>query len=229
MRLIRRIRRITTARIESFLSSIEDPELVFPQLVREMEDQVRAATEAEAQAMASVKLAQRELDEARQRVDRLGNGALQAMKQSDEATAREAIEAQVEAEQSLTRKDAALERAQSVSAQAREVRERTAAQLDELRGKKEEILNRARLAKTQKAIDKTVHGKAVSTGSILDAVERLERQVEADEADLEVRRDLAGGGAGASLDKRLASLETKAEGASRLAALKQRRGANPAS
>lgn len=230
MSLVSRIRRITTARVESFLSGIEDPELLFPQLLQEMEEQVRAATDAEAKAMSTVKLARRELDEARQRVERLGMGALHAMKQSDEATAREAVEAQIEAEKLVERRDQAVERAASVHAQARDVRERAASQLDELRAKKDEILNRARLAKTQKSIEKTVRGKVVSTGSILDAVEKLERRVEADEAELEVRREMAGEGAtGTSLDKRLDKLESKAEVEIRLAALKQRLSTTPES
>jgi phage shock protein A len=230
MSLVRRIRRITTARVEAFLSGIEDPELLFPQLLKEMEEQVRAATEAEAKAMATVKLARRELDDARQRVERLGTGALHAMKQSDEATAREAVEAQIEAEKLVERRDQAVERAEAVHAQARDVRERTASQLDDLRARKDEILNRARLAKTQKSIEKTVQGKVVSTGSILDAVEKLERRVEADEAELEVRREMAGEGtAGASLETRLVKLETKAEVETRLAALKQRLSSTPES
>lgn len=225
-----RIRRITTARVEAFLSGIEDPELLFPQLLKEMEEQVRAATDAEAKAMATVKLARRELDEARQRVERLGTGALHAMKQADESTAREAVEAQIEAEKLVERRDQSVERAESIHAQARDVRERVASQLDELRAKKDEILNRARLAKTQKSIEKTVQGKVVSAGSILDAVEKLERRVESDEAELEVRREMAGeGAAGASLEKRLDKLESKAEVEIRLAALKQRLSTTPES
>jgi len=230
MSLVRRIRRITTARVEAFLSGIEDPELLFPQLLKEMEEQVRAATEAEAKAMATVKLARRELDDARQRVERLGTGALHAMKQSDEATAREAVEAQIEAEKLVERRDQAVERAEAVHAQARDCilsehhRVQCAAvglQIQHVKVDPERV---------KKSIEKTVQGKVVSTGSILDAVEKLERRVEADEAELEVRREMAGEGtAGASLETRLVKLETKAEVETRLAALKQRLSSTPES
>ena len=55
MGLISRIRRITVSRIENFLNTVEDPEVLFPQLVREMEDQVRAAISAETKALAAQK------------------------------------------------------------------------------------------------------------------------------------------------------------------------------
>ena len=55
MGLISRIRRITVSRIENFLNTVENPEVLFPQLVREMEDQVRAAISAETKALAACK------------------------------------------------------------------------------------------------------------------------------------------------------------------------------
>jgi len=48
MSIMARLKRVTVGRMEAFLTSVENPETVFPQLVREMEEQVRLATDAEA-------------------------------------------------------------------------------------------------------------------------------------------------------------------------------------
>ncbi len=221
MGLIDRIRRITTASIESFLSSVEDPEVLFPQLIREMEDQVRVATEAEAKAMAAVKAAERETEQVQDKLDRMTKGAELAVKEGEEQTARDAVSAQIDLERTLATKQDALARAQATYGDAKQAREQVQAQLEELRVKKDEILTRSRVAKNQQNVEKTVSGPASSTGSILDSVARLEAQVEEAEAGLEVRREMsAGESGGPSLEKRLDDLEKNTEVDKRLAALK---------
>jgi len=167
MGLIQRIKRITSARIESFLSSVEDPEVLFPELIREMEDQVRAATEAEAKAKAAVKHAQRDVDQLREKIEYYSTGAKKAIDGDDEKMAREAIGAQLNVEESLERRQAVLERTDEVYEDARSARERIQHQLEELRAKKDEILTRARVAKNQMQIQRTVSGPVTSSGSIL--------------------------------------------------------------
>ena len=101
-------------------------------------------------------------------------------------------------------------------------------QLEELRTKKNEILTRARIAKTQQKIEKTVSGRASSTASILDAVMRLEGKVEETEAELEIRRGMDKDGVSPSLERRLDELERDGEIEKRLAELKKRISASKA-
>ena len=224
MGFISRLQRVTVAHIESFLSSVEDPELMFPQLLREMEDQVREATEAEAKAMASVKAAERDIAQARTKLERLQKGAQLAMDKKDEATAREALSAQLDVEADLARKEEGRVRAAATVEDARNGRKQIQARLEELRARKNEILTRARVAKTQKKVQKTVGGPGSSSKSILDDVARLEGKLEEDEATNEVRREMAKDGAGPSLDKRLKDLENSSSVEERLAALKKKSG-----
>lgn len=226
MGLATRIRRITVARIEEFLSSAEDPERLMPQLVREMEDQVRAATSAEAMAMASVKAAQRDEEELKTRVKRYAAGAQQAMTQGDEATAREALTAQIKLEADLARKEEGRARAEITLEDARESRKQIQAQLEDLRVKKDQIMTRAKVAHNRGLIEKSVSGHVTSSGSILDAVSRMEAKVDQSEAEISVRREMTKEGTGArGLDKRLEALERDANVETRLAALKAKGGA----
>lgn len=225
MGLIARIQRVTMARIQTFLDSVEDPEIMFPQLVAEMEEQIRAATNAEAKALGAVKAAQRKADETGGRIDRLAKGAELAVKQGDEATAREALSAQIAAEESLKQAQDALARSQTAFEQATEARKQLQQQLQELRAKKDELLTRARLARTQKKVQRTVSGPSESAKSILDAVSKMESKVQETEAELEVQREMdQGTKASPSLDRKLKDLETGTEVQKRLAALQSKAG-----
>jgi len=160
-----------------FLSRVEDPELLFPVLVKEMQEQLSAATEAEAKATATLKHCQRDSRKHSERIEKYKNGALQALKKEDETTARQAIESQIEAEKTADFTQRGLDTAQASCERATVARKRIQEQLEELQAKKSEILTRARVAKVQKKIQRTVSGTVGSTDSILDAVAKLEAQV----------------------------------------------------
>jgi phage shock protein A len=98
VKFIKRITRITTGRIESFLSEVDEPEKVLPQLAREMEQAVRSAASAEAKSLAALKSAQRKFDEVTGRSLRLERGAQLAVQQGDDALARDALAAQIQVE-----------------------------------------------------------------------------------------------------------------------------------
>lgn len=219
MGLIKRLQRVTMARIESFLDSVEDPELIFPRLVGELEEQVRAATNAEAKALGALKSAQRKVDEARGRIERLTKGAELAIKQGDEGMAREALAAQVSAEESLKVNEESQARSDQALQAATEARKQLQQQLQELRAKKDELLTRARVARTQKKVQKTVGGPSESSKSILDAVAKMEAKVQESEAELEVQQEMDAGSGGPSLEKKLKDLEVNAEVQKRLEAL----------
>jgi len=223
MGLFKRLHRITIGRIESFLSRVEDPETLFPVLLKEMEEQLEAATEAEAKAMATLKGCEREVGKHEETVKRYENGAINAIKQGDDDTATQAVKAQISAEKSFVLAQQNFETATIALERARAGRERIQKQLEELKVKKDEILTRARVAKTQKKIQATVNGSLGSGDSILDAVARLEAGVEKDEAELEIQQELVGEGtASQSLEDKLKELENATEIQKRLEELKRR-------
>ncbi len=222
MGLFKRLHRITVGRIETFLDHVEDPELMFPVLIEEMAKQLKAATEAEAKASASLKGSQRDLKKQEEKVARYGRGAVLALKKSDEETARMSVEAQIDAERTLEIAQRNVDSATDALDCAVAARKRIQQQLDELNAKKGEILTRARVAKTQKKIHRTVSGSTGSTGSILDAVARLEAGIEEAEAELEIQANLTGESvASPSLERRLSELGHDGEIEERLAKIRK--------
>ncbi len=222
MSVFTRLHRITIGKIEAFLSRFEDPEVVFPVLIKEMESQLNLATEAQAKAAAAFKHCQREADKHAQVISRYGSGAVLAVEKGDEETARQAIEAQIQAEKAADFANNNLLAAEQSLEKAELSRKRIQAQLTELCGKKDEILTRARLAKVQKKIQSTVSGSIGFGDSILDSVARLEERLEQQEAELEIQSSLKGNGSSdAALEKRLRELSNEAEINKRLAELKK--------
>ena len=227
MGLFKRLHRVTVGRIQAFLQSVEDPEIVFPQLLREMEGQLRQATETEAKCAASVKMSERAMAKTLERIEKMGRGAALAVKEGDDKTAREAVVAQIEAEEGLEEAQGNLARAKGTLDQASSARKQIQQQLEELRSKKDDIIARARLTKARKKIQQTVSGTAGSTDSILDAVARLEAGVEETEAELAIQARLVGASPSSSLEYRLDELDRKAEIDQRLAALRRQADLEP--
>ncbi len=222
MGVFKRLHRITIGRIESFLTRVEDPELVFPVLVKEMEEQLVSATEAEAKAVATLKRCERDSKKHDDRIEKYKTGALLALKKGEESTARESVVCQIEAEKTAELTQRNFEAAESSCERATASRKRIQEQLEELKAKKSEILTRARVAKVQKNIQRTVSGTAGSTDSILDAVAKLEAQIEESEAELEIQAELTGEGAASpSLERRLDELGHEAEVENRLAEMRK--------
>jgi phage shock protein A len=225
---LKRVQRLTMAKINAFLDGAENPEEVFPQLVKEMRDECNKAIDAEATAVAALKRRQAEHDETASEVEKWATRAELAVRDGDDDLARTALESQMSAERTLEAQKQALEGAQVAADRARQAREDLHAKLDELERKRDEILARARAAKNQEDVQRVLAGVESDKGaSLLDAVARMEEKVAEAEARAgaysEVAADMAGGDAetkfrelerGQAVEDRLAELKKKvAEGA----------------
>lgn len=223
---IDRLKRITKARIAAFLDTLEKPEIIFPQLIRELSEKIKLAANAEAKALTAVKADQRRLDEANGMVLRFQNGAALAFKADDIDTARQALSAQIEAEKKVDRSRRAISISESAYDTARQVRIQLQENLKELKAQKTEILNRLRHAQLRKdLLNKYDTFQAGSTKNILDAVAEMEAKVEFQESIVEVQNDAAKTLGYSFEAERLKKIENEAEVEKRLNELK--RNCNP--
>ncbi len=224
MGLIKKLKRITAGRIDSFLRSVEDPAGVFPLLVEELAGKAKEARSAEAKAMTAVKAAQRKLDETAGRMQRLGRGAAMALSQGEETTARDALSAQIELENTCELRELALSRAESALSQACSAREQIEAQVADLQMRKDEILTRARIARTQREVGIGHGDSSRMSGGILAEVARMEEAIAEDEDRLVCEQGVKSGRSDRSIDERLRRLENDDEIERRLAELMEKRG-----
>jgi len=220
---LKRVRRLTLARINAFLDGAENPEQVFPQLVAEMREECKKAIEAEATAVAAHKRRLQERDDAQAEVDKWAQRAELAVREGDDDLARTAIENQVAGEKRLQAQERALDQARVAMERAREAREDLHSKLETLERKREEILSRARAAKSHEEVQKVLAGlEADGSASILDAVARMEEKVVAAEARAGAYADVASDMAGGSDETKFRELERKQAIENRLAELKRK-------
>jgi len=185
---------------------MEEPELVLPQLVKELAGEVVAAEKAEAKASASAAGAQRKLDEAIGRANRLQQGAELALRQGRQDIAREAITEQVRLEEEIEKRRADLARTEAALRDARTVRVQLSEQLKKLEDRSEAIISRARAAGCGKRGRNRGRAGRDTTRSILEQVAGMEAAVDEEETTLAIASETVGA-EDVSLDERLRSLE----------------------
>jgi phage shock protein A len=219
---IDRLKLITKARIEAFLCSIEKPEIVLPQLIREMSDKIKEVARAESKALSAVKADRRRVDAASGRIDRFEKGAILAVKVNEIDTARQAIAAQIEAEREAEKLRHCLAVSEAAYDSATGVRLQLQHNLKELKAKKEQILTRAHAAEQKKSQIKYLKHDTDSGSSILDMVARLEMKVDQAEAEVEIRDQISRTLGLTFPHERVVKLESDAEVGRRLEQLKRR-------
>jgi phage shock protein A len=220
--LISRLKNITVPRIRAFLETVDEPEEVFPQLVREMQRGIDDAVKAESKALAALKANQRRLDESMGRSMRLEKGAEMALRQGDESLAREALSEQIKADSAIDNQRLALAQSESALQQAHEGRLHLQSQLEELKRRKKEIISRARSARNLAAVYERAGKIRKAKAAILDEVSRM-RQPDDGNGSVSGTSGEANAVSDRSLEGRLRALEREAEIERRLASIKSRK------
>jgi len=226
---LKRVRRITMAKINAFLDGAENPDEVLPMLLKELREEHQRAIAAEATAVAAQKRRQQEYDEIREDIAKWGGRAELAVRDGDEELARTALEHQLSAEQRLDAGKKSLDTAVDAAERARQARESLGNKAAALEAKRYEILARAQAAEKQESVQKALAGvEADSRASLLEAVSRMEEKALGTEAKATAYNRLAAGMAKADLEDKFRELERKQNIEERLEGLKAKlRGTSP--
>ncbi len=188
---ISRLKTITKSRIEAFLASFEKPEIILPQLIREMEEKVKEAARAETKALSAVKGDRRRLDTGLGKVVRFTEGAVLAAKANEIDTARQAIAAQIQAEREVEKCRNDLTISESAYNSAGQVRNQLRQNLKELKPKKNDILKRSKEIRREQSFNKKLDSfSSGASKNILDMVARMESKVDEAEAEIEIRDEI---------------------------------------
>ena len=187
MGIINRLGRITIGKIERFLDSVENHDTIIPQLILEMQENVKLAANAEAKALTATKSSRRKLDEANGRMERLKKGIELAIRSNDSDAARTAIAAQIESESDIESISELLKRSEQAYEDARSTRVRLSSSLDKLRLKKKELSARSAAIKAQ---EKCNLSASLDSNNILDVVSRMEDKITEKEAQIEIRGEV---------------------------------------
>lgn len=188
---ISRLRTITKSRIEAFLASLEEPEIILPQLIREMEENLKEATRAELKALSAVKADRKRLDAGLGKVGRFEKGATLAVKAGEIDTARQAIAAQIQAEKEVEKCKDSLANSESAYNSANQACAQLRQNLKDLRLKKDEMLSRSREIRRAQSLNKKENSLSKrKSQSILDTVARMEIMVDEAEAEVDLQNEI---------------------------------------
>ena len=188
---ISRLRTITKSRIEAFLASLEKPETILPQLIREMEENLKEAARAEVKALSAVKADRGRLDAGLGKVGRFEKGAGLAVQAGEIDTARQAIAAQIQAEKEADKCRGDLAVSESAYNSANQVCAQLRRNLKDLRLKKDEMLSRSREIRRAQSLNKKVDSLSNrKSQSILDMVAKMEIMVDEAEAEVDLQNEI---------------------------------------
>ncbi len=190
MSIFNRISDILKANINDLLDRAEDPEKMVKQIIADMEEQVRDATEALGQAMASEKQAYAQLEKAKQNSREWEDKAKLAINAGNEELARKALTSKVEVDKNIQAFQASYDQ---IAAQTSELHSRVEVlrqKLEEARQRQNMLIARAKMADATENVATAM--TETDPNSALAKLEKMERKVEDKEARAEAFAEMSG-------------------------------------
>lgn len=190
MGIFDRIGDLFRANVNDMLDRAEDPEKMVKQIIIDMEQQIREATQALGQAMASQKQAEKQLQNAKVSAQDWENKAKMALQAGNEDLARKALANKVSVESNIQAFQTSYDQ---ISTQTAELHNR----VDVLKGKLEEartrqnmLIARARMADAQKDVATSLSG--TNSDSAFSKLDKMERKIEGQEAEAQAFAEMSG-------------------------------------
>lgn len=190
MSIFERVSDIVKSNINSLLDKAEDPEKMVKQIIIEMEEQIREATQALGTAMASEKQAYNQLEKTRKTSKEWEDKAKLALSAGNQELAKKALESKVKADQNITAMEASYNQ---ISAQTAELQDRVEVlkqKLEEARQKQNILIARAKMADATQTVSNAIN--STDSTSAFSKLDKMERKVEEKEATAEAFATMSG-------------------------------------
>lgn len=190
MAIFQRLGDLMKANINDLIDKAENPEKMVKQIIIDMEEQVRDATQALGQAMGSEKQALKQLENARQSSIEWEQKAKMALKAGNQELAKKALANKVTVDSNIVKFD---EMYTSINIQTSQLKDNVSiirAKLEEARTKQNMLIARSKMADAQKSISQSLGG--TDTSSAFSKLDKMERKVESKEAEAQAYLDMSG-------------------------------------
>jgi phage shock protein A len=175
MGLIDRILRVIRANLNAIVGQAEDPEKILEQTVAEMQEDLVQLRQAVAQTIATQKRTERQAHQAQSTADEWYRRAQLALKQGNDALAREALTKRKSYQETATAMTAQLDQQNNVVVRLKKDMQTLESKIAEAKTKKDMYIARARSASASARLNETLGG--INTKNSLSAFERMEEKV----------------------------------------------------
>jgi len=188
--LVDRFFRVVKSNVGAVISKFEDPEKVLEQAVIDMNEDLRKVRQSYAEITATQKRVERQRNAAADQAAEWMRRAQLAVEKGEEDLAREALQRKV----TLSDQVKTLEEQMRLQGEALEQLQASMRTLEmkinEARSKKDQLIARARTAKTAQQVTDMLSGMGLGKTS-MDAFERMQEKVETLESKAEVSRQMS--------------------------------------
>lgn len=220
MAIFSRLVDLLKANVNDLIDKAEDPEKMLKQIIIDMEEQLKKATQGLGQVMASERQTKKQLQEAQADVALWEGRAKTALKAGNEALAKQAIDSKLKADATVKQFQ---EMHDQLSKQVDTVREQVnllKQKLQEARARQSMLIARAQVADARHGVAKAVGG--VDSGGAFSKMDKMERKISQQEAEADAQFEISG--IDAEQNDPFAKLESESAADSEMARLRKELG-----
>lgn len=190
MAIFERISDLVRANINDLIDRAENPEKMVKQIIIDMEDQLRKATQGLGTAMGSLNQVKKQLENAQEQSNVWQAKAKSCLEQGNEDLARQALENKVKQDKMIAQYQ---EMVTSMEAQVNEIKSQVdilKQKLEEARSKQAMLVARSQMADAKSQMAKTLGN--MDSKSAFAKMDKMEQKIEAKEAQANAFSEVSG-------------------------------------
>lgn len=190
MAIFERVSDLVRANINDLIDKAENPEKMVKQIIIDMEDQLRKATQGFGTAMGSLNQVKKQLETAQEQSNVWQNKAKTCLEQGNEELARQALENKVKQDKMVVQYQ---EMATSMETQVNDIKSQIdmlKEKLEEARSKQAMLVARSQMADAKSQMSKTLGN--MDSKSAFAKMDKMEQKIEQKEAQADAYSEVSG-------------------------------------